>query len=65
MVMSENVKEFLKLEEKDFYSMHTPVLILVNKVCDELGIDKSKRCIDCLRRKWFEISEILNDSGGE
>lgn len=57
--MTENVENFLKLNDEDFYSMHTKTLRIVNKVAEELGIEKSKRCIDCLRLKYFEIKEIL------
>lgn len=62
-MVTESQKELLKLTDKDFYSMHTRVLRLVNKVALELGLEPTKRCLDCLRRKWFEILRMLNNSG--
>lgn len=57
--MTDNQIEFLKLTDSDFYAMHTSTLRLVNKVAIELGLEPTKRCLDCLRRKWFEIRDLL------
>lgn len=62
-MVTENQKELLKLTDEDFYSMHTRVLRLVNKVALELGLEPTKRCLNCLRRKWFEILKVLNKDG--
>lgn len=62
--MTENQKKLLELTDKDFYSMHTSVLRLVNQVAKELGVDPTKRCLDCLRQKWFELTDILESKKG-
>lgn len=57
--MSENIQKFLELTDSDFYEMHTKTLRLVNAVAIELGLEPTKRCLDCLRKKWFEIQDKL------
>lgn len=62
--MTENQKKFLELTDEDFYSIHTSTIRLVNEVAKELGLEPTKRCLDCVRRKWFEIRELLEIERG-
>lgn len=62
--MTENQKKILELTDEDFYSIHTSTIRLVNEVAKELGLEPTKRCLDCVRKKWFEIRELLDIERG-
>lgn len=59
--MNDILEKFKTITEKDLYYLKDDVIRIVNKAAIQLGIEPlSKMCLDCFRKKYWEVEGLIN-----